>query len=81
MARKKELYLKDARDALCQALNILATGEEDLHQLPEIKAAAKQAEQAAAALNQLAGVMDTESDLPKREPTRSSRIGPDRYRS
>jgi hypothetical protein len=84
MARRKELYLKDACSHLAQATNILTdanAGEIATLEIQTVRAAAIQAEQAAATLRELVGVLDAESNLPKRESTRSSRIGPDRYRS
>lgn len=68
MARSKALYIRDAQEALRQAQSIIAEGVTEVQQA---RAAAVQALQAATALNQLAGAMDAELDLPKREPTRS----------
>lgn len=68
MARSKTLYIRDAQEALRQAQSIIAEGVTEVQQA---RAAAVQALQAATALNQLAGAMDAELDLPKREPARS----------
>jgi hypothetical protein len=58
MARNKKLYINDAQTALQAALNILDLDPGTKYTVAEIKAAATQAQQAAAALYQLAGAMD-----------------------
>ncbi|BAW19197.1 hypothetical protein [Ralstonia phage RP31] len=60
MARNLELYLKDAKSHLRQATSILEDNAP--YSVQEIKSAAKQAEQAAMVLNQLAGALDAAVD-------------------
>jgi hypothetical protein len=67
MARDKKLFLRDAKTHIAAASSILEGVE--IPDLPTLKAAAIQAQQAAATLWQLAGIVDAESGL-ERVPTK-----------
>lgn len=69
MARKKELYVKDALDHLEQARRVLTDvrdGGVEAGEVQMVRAAARQAEQAAATLRELAGVLDAEDGINER---------------
>lgn len=79
MARNKKFYLKDARDNLQQAQNMLDTGD-TMPDLQTLRAAAKQAQEAAANLQMLVGVLDSEIPSAERAPTKQQGSGTGRIK-
>lgn len=73
MARKHERYIKSATESLQQALRIVQNPDGVDKQ--SVRAAARQAHEAAAELFQLAGAMEAETVNPPPAPSKAVKLG------
>jgi hypothetical protein len=69
MARKKEFYLRDAKDNFTAGLNMLNV-DEGLPEIQALRNAARQAQEAAANLWMLAGILESQTESGNRAPVK-----------